>query len=346
MALGRWTQLVGGLLIGSWALLSIAGSIAMFSMPFPRNKWAGLAVTASLLLGSLWALAKSVRLIIGRPVHGGLMGSTSLTVAAWLFISIPIFALVLAASTGSIGAISEAPVFTALRVLIFGMLFVTLRRMAKDRRDEELLATRMPTSHERAAGQPWDASYQGGPAPWDIDRPQPAIVRLAAAQTLASPVLDAGCGTGENALHLASLGSLVLGVDVSPTALTIAARKAAAIESQNVAFIAADAFHLDRLGRTFATVIDCGLFHAFDRDERPRYAASLAKVTERNALLYVLCFSDQGPDLGPHPISKADLTAAFNAASGWNIERIQPERIETRFHDNGVSAWLATMKRM
>jgi len=40
---------------------------------------------------------------------------------------------------------------------------------------------RQPTSHERMTGQSWDASYDDGPAPWDIGRPQPAVVRLAAA---------------------------------------------------------------------------------------------------------------------------------------------------------------------
>src|SRR5215472_15007105 len=51
---------------------------------------------------------------------------------------------------------------------------------------------RRPTSHERMAGQPWDASYRDGPAPWDIGTPQPAIVRLASAGAFAGPVLDAG----------------------------------------------------------------------------------------------------------------------------------------------------------
>jgi hypothetical protein len=65
---------------------------------------------------------------------------------------------------------------------------------------------RQPTNHERQAGQPWDASYHDGPPPWDIAQPQPAIVRLAAESGFAGAVLDAGCGTGENALHVASLG--------------------------------------------------------------------------------------------------------------------------------------------
>src|ERR671936_1905853 len=86
---------------------------------------------------------------------------------------------------------------------------------------------RQPTSHERLAGLPWDASYHDGPAPWDIGRPQAAVVRLASEGGFAGAVLDAGCGTGENALHIAALGFSVLGVDVAETALAIARQKAA-----------------------------------------------------------------------------------------------------------------------
>src|SRR5213078_5350486 len=92
--------------------------------------------------------------------------------------------------------------------------------------DHDPYRGREPTSHERESGQPWDASYEDGPAPWDIGHPQPAIARLAAAGAFAGPVLDAGCGTGENALHVASLGLAVLGVDVAETALAIAREKA------------------------------------------------------------------------------------------------------------------------
>src|SRR5207247_2393895 len=152
---------------------------------------------------------------------------------------------------------------------------------------------RHPTSHERLTGLPWDASYHDGPAPWDTGQPQPAIVRLASEGGFAGAVLDAGCGTGENALHIASLGLSVLGVDVAETALAIARAKAAD-RGIEVAFATADAFRLEKLGRTFATVLDCGLFHSFDSDERLRYAANLASVTEQDGSLYVLCFSDDG----------------------------------------------------
>ena len=193
-------------------------------------------------------------------------------------------------------------------------------------------------------GLPWDASYHDGPAPWDLGRPQPAIVRLASEGGFAGAVLDAGCGTGENALHVASLGLQVLGVDVAETALAIARSKAGA-RGIEVEFAAADAFELERLGRSFETVLDCGLFHSFDRDERVGYVASLASVTQHGGTMHVLCFSDSGPEIGPHPVSQEELRDAFNPSSGWNVAAIKPDRVLTRYHDNGAAAWLATLKR-
>ena len=138
----------------------------------------------------------------------------------------------------------------------------------------------------------------------------------------------------------------MLGVDVAETALAIAQAKADDC-GVDVEFAAADAFHLDRLARRFQTVLDCGLFHTFDGEERPRYVASLASVTERDGTVHVLCFSDDGPDTGPHPVSRDELQAAFNLGDGWKIAAIEPDRVLTRFHDeHGAPAWFATIKRI
>jgi SAM-dependent methyltransferase len=208
------------------------------------------------------------------------------------------------------------------------------------------LANRPPTSHERMSGRPWDASYQDGPAPWDIGRPQPAVVRLAAAGAFAGAVLDVGCGPGENSLHLAAMGLPVLGVDVAETALAMA-REKARVRGIAAEFVAADAFHLERLGRRFQTVLDFGLFHTFEEEEeRMRYVSSLAAVTEPGSTMVVLCFSDAGPDTGPHPVREEVLRAAFSPANGWEIASLAPDRIYTRFHESGASAWLAIIRRI
>jgi SAM-dependent methyltransferase len=168
---------------------------------------------------------------------------------------------------------------------------------------------------------------------------------LASEGGIAGAVLDAGCGTGENALHVASLGFSVLGVDVAGTALAIA-REKARDRGIKVEFAEADAFQLERLGRMFQTVLDCGLFHTFDGDERTRYASSLASVTEHDGTLYVLCFRNDGPDTGPHPISQEELRAAFNPSNGWDVAAIEPARVQTNYHEEGAPAWLATIKRI
>ncbi len=212
--------------------------------------------------------------------------------------------------------------------------------------NDDPLRGRPPTSHERMTGEPWDASYRGGPAPWDIGRPQPAVVRLTSEGAFAGAVLDAGCGTGDNGLHIASTGLSVLGVDVAETGLAIA-RDRARERGVDVEFTTADALRLDRLGRTFDTVLDCGLFHSFDAGERPGYVASLASVTREGGTLYVLCFSDDEPETGPHPVTKDELKESFGQGSGWRVAAVEEDRLQTRYHDDrGAPAWCATINRV
>jgi SAM-dependent methyltransferase len=210
----------------------------------------------------------------------------------------------------------------------------------------DLTGARAPTSHEHASGRSWDASYRDArPAPWDIGRPQAPFVRIASERGFAGPVLDAGCGTGEHALLAASLGLRVLGVDLAATAVSLARTKAVE-RGLDAEFALVDAFELHRLGRTFRTVLDCGMFHTCDSDERPRYVASLASVTGPEATLYVLCFSDEEPDLAPHPVSRKELTTAFEDRESWKIISVEPDKIQTTFTgDEGIPAWFATIRR-
>ena len=111
-------------------------------------------------------------------------------------------------------------------------------------------------------------------------------------------------------------------------------------------FAVADALRLERLGRKFDTVLDCGLFHTFDAEERPRYVTSLASATKNDGTLYVLCFSDEGSDIGPHPVGRQELSEAFGRAGGWSPVDVEATPIQTPFHGvDGAPGWLATVKR-
>jgi SAM-dependent methyltransferase len=211
-----------------------------------------------------------------------------------------------------------------------------------ERSNDDPYADRRATRHERQFG-PWDDSYQGDAPPWDLGRPQPAIVRLADQGGFSGTVLDAGCGTGEHALYLAARGHETLGVDVAATAIDLAREKAAS-RHLTASFVVADALQLELLARTFDCVLDVGLFHTLDDDERRAYAESLASVTAAGSLLHLLCFSDAAPgDWGPRRVSQAELRTAYR--TGWDVISIDAERIETRFDGDGVPSWLARIER-
>jgi SAM-dependent methyltransferase len=189
----------------------------------------------------------------------------------------------------------------------------------------------------------WDGAYRVPEPPWDIGRPQPIVVEIADAGAFRSPVLDAGCGTGENALFLAARGLEVVGVDAAPTAIERA--RAKAVERDLPArFEVGDALELSTLGRAFAAVLDCGLFHTFGDADRRHYVSSLSSVVEPAGIVHVLCFSDREPwGGGPRRITKAEIRQAF--ADGWSVESIEPARFATRLHDDGALAWHATIVR-
>jgi SAM-dependent methyltransferase len=191
----------------------------------------------------------------------------------------------------------------------------------------------------------WDSSYQDHLPPWDIGRPQPAFVRLADRGLLSGRVLDAGCGTGEHVLLAAAHGAAALGVDVSALAIEKARGKAAE-RGLTARFEVADALHLERLGESFDTVIDSGLFHVFDDADRARYVTSLATVIDPGGTYYMMCFSDSQPGVwGPRRVRREEIPLAFG--DGWAVESLTPDAFTVNAVEGttSASAWLAVIRR-
>jgi len=190
----------------------------------------------------------------------------------------------------------------------------------------------------------FDARYAGGPPPpWDIGRPQPVFLRLAEAGALRGRVLDVGCGTGEHALMAARLGLQATGIDAAPTAIESARRKAAE-RGLEVRFLVWDALGLPSLGERFDTVIDSGLFHVFDDDDRARLVESLRAVMPADGRYYMLCFSERQPgQSGPRRVTQDEIRDSF--AEGWRIDSIEPSRMEVNIPPGVAQAWLATITR-
>jgi cyclopropane fatty-acyl-phospholipid synthase-like methyltransferase len=198
--------------------------------------------------------------------------------------------------------------------------------------------------HDRGS---FESLYAGQPR-WEIGRPQRAFLDVA--DRITGSVLDSGCGTGENALFLASRGQKVTGIDFLAEPISLARQKAAE-RGLKATFLVMDALALKELPEVFDSAIDSGLFHVFGDDDRRRYVEGLASVLRPGGRLFLLCFSDAEPgDQGPRRVSRTEIEDAF--ADGWVIESVEPSRYEVRpdpndisFRDGGPKAWFVVARR-
>jgi len=162
--------------------------------------------------------------------------------------------------------------------------------------------------------------YERGDLPWQIDRPQPEVLRLIEEGKFESPILDLGCGSGDNAIELARRGYRVLGMDLVPEALRMAREKAAKAELvQPPEFLTGDALRLAESGVEAETVLDCALFHVFEDEERPAYVRGLGSVLSPGGRLHILSFSElETREPGPRRLTRESIVGAFGR--GWELE--------------------------
>ena len=150
--------------------------------------------------------------------------------------------------------------------------------------------------------------------PWFSARPSPWVVRAVREGHFPAGgrILDVGCGSGTTLLWLAGHGFEACGIDVSPTAVGVAAsraRRAGLRVDLRVAGV--DRIPFER--KTFDGGIDTGCFHSIPRRLREQYAAEIARVIRPAGLLLLTWIprevqSSLGP---PHRPSLAEVATVF-----------------------------------
>ena len=187
--------------------------------------------------------------------------------------------------------------------------------------------------------------YAKGDLPWQIDRPQPEVLRLIEAGKFESPILDLGCGSGDNAIELARHGYRVLGMDVVPEALRLAREKAdKAGLAQPPEFILGDALKLEESGVEAETVLDCALFHIFEDEERPAYVRGLGAVLAPGGRLHILSFSElETREPGPRRLTREGIVGAFGRE--WTFEEAVRCRYQDRVRPDGAHAWRVSFRK-
>jgi len=180
----------------------------------------------------------------------------------------------------------------------------------------------------------WDGVYreQGvfeGPPPWNIGEPQPELAALMAAGKFRSDVLDAGCGFAELSLALATEGYTVVGIDLTPTAITAATKAAAERGLTTASFVQADITSFTGYDSRFSTVVDSTLFHSLPVEGREAYLSSVHRAAAPGASYYVLVFAKGAfpaeMETKPNEVDEEELRAAVSKY--WEIDEIRPAYI-------------------
>jgi SAM-dependent methyltransferase len=135
--------------------------------------------------------------------------------------------------------------------------------------------------------------------PWVVEEPPKALVDLVESGDLRPcKAIDLGCGTGNYAIYLAGRGFRVTGVDISPTAITLAGENA---KNKGVRcdFIVADVLgDLKEVEGTFDFAYDWELLHHIFPEQRNTYVENVAGLLNPKGHYLSVCFSERSPQFG------------------------------------------------
>lgn len=182
--------------------------------------------------------------------------------------------------------------------------------------DEKPASTAAPAPGTPGARPDWNERYKAGDLPWDTGVPDHHLTAFveSGAVPAGARVFEVGCGTGTNAVWLASQGFDVTACDLAPTAVERAiARAEAAGVSARCRFQQLDFLAQDAPPGPYDFVVDRGVLHVFDEPaDRARFAARVAALLGAGGQWLSLVGSTEGPerDFGPPRRSARDLADA------------------------------------
>lgn len=135
--------------------------------------------------------------------------------------------------------------------------------------------------------------------PWNIESPPQELIGLAeAGQAQPCKAIDLGCGAGNYAVYMASLGFEVTGVDVSSAAIGLA-RDNAKKKGVKCHFLVVDILDgLDEFTGTFDFAYDWSLLHHVFPENRKRYVETVHRVLAPGGKYFSVCFSERDAGFG------------------------------------------------
>jgi len=135
--------------------------------------------------------------------------------------------------------------------------------------------------------------------PWNIETAPDALVELVeSGRVKPCKTIDLGCGTGNYAIYLASIGFDVTGIDISQTAIEIARENAEKKDAKCNFFITDILGDLHEVKETFDFAYDWELLHHIFPENREKYVENVYRILNPMGKYLSVCFSEKNPQFG------------------------------------------------
>jgi SAM-dependent methyltransferase len=190
----------------------------------------------------------------------------------------------------------------------------------------------------------WDNRYRTHDTPWDTGLPSSELVRVMAEDAIAPcTTLEIGCGTGTNAVWLASRGFTVTAVDVSPLAIEAAKQKAMEA-GVAVQFLVADVLSSPHIVGPFGFFFDRGVYHILRTVDLDAYLRLLERTLQPGAMGLIIAGNAKMGRTGPPVVTEEELRGELGRL--FTIERVREFYLDP-VGENGEThlGWSCLLKR-
>ncbi len=191
----------------------------------------------------------------------------------------------------------------------------------------------------------WDDAYRGSTPPsWDIGRPAHELQR-AVNKGLIRPcrLVDLCCGSGTDAVFLARHGFHVTGIDIAPTALSLAQQKAREA-GVSVQWLLADILALPKL-KPFDVIYDRGCYHVVRDQGLAAYLETVRRLSHPGTQLLLLAARQDELTRDSDPAGVTEEEIRYDFLSRFDLEWLRPIRLESNQPGAGPPGWSVLMRR-
>ena len=191
----------------------------------------------------------------------------------------------------------------------------------------------------------FEERYRKGDLPWDTGEHDKNLEQVIKEHSIPPcSALELGAGAGSDAVWLARQGFIVTAIDVSPTAVEIARRKAADA-CVRIEFIVADVLKDKIPPGPFDFVFDRGCFHIFDLpEERSRLAEIIRNRLKPHGYWFSIIGSTDGAEREHGPPRRSVLDIASAVESRFEIISLKVIYLDTNLPE-APRGWACLMRR-